>query len=146
MFKRVCGFAAYKTHTSFNEPRQQVIDRCKKYITSLKINLSEIEEHWKTIDTFLNVRHLITHQGATFPYEKKIYHPNEKELVKHIKSNEYILVKHPRSKKPKQFLIIDHLYILEFLDVAQGYLLWIILQLPERRPKRSKGHKNEIKK
>ena len=138
MFKRVCAFAAYKTHKKFVEPRQRVNEGCKTFIESCGINLSEIDEHWNRIDMGLQVRHLITHAGGTFPHEKKVFDPKIKEVINHIRSNEYISVKRPRSKKAKHFSIRDRLYVIDFLDVCSDYLIWIIMQLPERRSKRSK--------
>lgn len=138
MFKRVCGFAAYKTHKKFIEPRQQVNEGCKTFMERCGVSLSEIDEHWNRINLGLQVRHLITHAGGAFPYEKEVFDPKIKEVINHIRSSEYILVKRPRSKKAKHFLIRDRLYVIDFLDVCSDYLIWIIMHLPERRPKRAK--------
>lgn len=137
MFKRVCRFAAYKTSNPFNEPKQQVLIRCKEYTSRLKIGIDEIAEHWQTIEMFLQVRHLITHHGSTFPYEKKVFDPKVKVVIDHIKGDKRIMIRNPRSKKPKQFFIVDHVYIIDFIDVAHDYLVWILMQLPERRLRRS---------
>src|SRR5260221_1705843 len=139
--KNVCEFAAYKTHRKFQEQKQRVIEHCRSFIKGVGVNLEEIDEHWKTIEMSLRVRHLVTHAGATFPYEKNVYEPEQKELIQHIKGSKYIRIKRPRSKGPKQFLIKNQLYVIEFLDITQDYLLWIIMQLPERRRKKSKVRK-----
>lgn len=138
MLKKVCHFAGYKTHTKFEVPRQQIIQKCQAFIRQCHVDLDLIEDEWLKLEMMLNVRHQITHQGATFRYEKNVFDPKEKSIINHIKSSPYIEVKHPRSKQDKEFQITDRLYVFDFLDQAHDYLVWILMQLPERRPKRSK--------
>ena len=140
VFKEVCEYAAIRKHKPRPEFRHEIVKHCKKFIKDkCEINLDEIEEHWPVINNGILVRHLITHENAILPETK--YEPKYRAVVEHIKNNNHFKIKNPRSKGPKQFMIIDHLYIFDFLTFASDYLVWIVMQLPHRKPAKRKTSK-----
>jgi hypothetical protein len=103
MFKRVCMYADYRTRNKFDEPYQQVNENCKGYLKDIGLKVYENDSNWKKINEYIKVRNLITHHATSFKYEKNVTRVKDLDTIKHIKNSKYIFIKHPRSKRDKEF-------------------------------------------
>jgi hypothetical protein len=130
IFKQVCVYAAKKRRVEINVNEfsgSDVIGKCKMFIErNVGIDLSPLNEHWSNLMTHRKLRNSITHDSATIK-------PNNQFLEAYARSNEYIQIRRPRSKKATNFFIKHHYYVVEFLDLSRDYLLWMLMELEKKQ-------------
>lgn len=126
ILKKVCVLAAHKSSQKVpqNLLAGTIID-CRSYIvSSLRIDISGVDTHWKRLIKYRNLRNVIVHHNGIVVKETET-------IVKFLKELEYVQVRKVRNKDQFMFTILERGFIFDFLNCAAQFIFHILERLPK---------------
>lgn len=125
-FADLCMFAARKAGIAFEEDKfsgDNSVRQCQNFLkVNYSLRMKAVKPYSSALDRHTELRNRIAHHQATIPVSNEA-------LTAFVRENHYIRLLRLRGKKLRPFEIHDPLYIHYFLELAEHYLLWMLMRI-----------------
>lgn len=133
-FARLCMFAAQKHGISVEEDNflgDNSVRKCQNFIkANFPLRMKAVKPYSSVLDRHTELRNRISHHQATIPISNDA-------LTTFVRESHYIRLLRLRGKKLRPFEIQDRLYIHYFLELAEYYLLWMLMRIIATKKERA---------